>query len=70
MWLSPDYIDSDEAVFLAGERVSPGSYRLVGGRREVVLESEDILPATLDGRVGCYMRVDNTWGSIAQDNGV
>ncbi len=67
MWHSPDFDDDgDEALFLAGERVSPGNYRLVGGTgRQIILEEDDVLPATLDGRVACYMRVDNTWEQIA-----
>jgi hypothetical protein len=68
MWQSPDIDEADEAIFLAGERVSPGSYRLVGGtRRQIELEEDDVLPATCDGRVACYMRVDNTWGQISRD---
>ncbi len=66
MWKSPEIDAEDEGLFLAGERVSPGSYRLVGSSgRQVVLDKDDVLPATLDGRVACYMKVDNTWEQIA-----
>lgn len=66
MWHDADFDESDEAIFLAGERVSPGNYRLVGGSgRQLVLEEADVLPATFDGRVACYLRVENTWGQIA-----
>ena len=41
-------------IYLAGERVLPGIYRQIGVGREVVLEHEDRLPASLDGRVACY----------------
>lgn len=41
-------------LYLAGERVPPGIYREIGNQREVILECEDYLPASLDGRVACY----------------
>ena len=53
-----------EDLFLAGEKVSAGVYRQIGGDREVRLEREDVLPASLDGRVACYMRVHSTWGQM------
>ncbi len=53
--------DNTEEVYLAGEKVLPGLYRQVGSMREVRLETEDCLPASLDGRVACYMRVNHTW---------
>lgn len=53
--------DHAEEVYLAGEKVLPGIYRQVGSIREVQLETEDVLPASLDGRVACYMRVNHTW---------
>ncbi len=57
------YDATNEDLFLAGEKVCPGIYRQIGGEREVRLEREDILPASLDGRVACYMRV-NPWGQM------
>lgn len=58
---------SDEEFYLAGQKVLPGLYRQIGGGgREVRLEKEDFLPASLDGRVACYMRVNNTWGQMAE----
>lgn len=59
-----DYDSYGEELFLAGEKVLPGLYRQIGSRREVRLDKEDYLPASLDGRVACYMRVRNTWGQI------
>lgn len=50
--------DLGEELYLAGERVLPGIYRQVGGAREVSLEREDYLPASLDGRVACYTRLN------------
>lgn len=57
--------ESSEEVFVAGERVRPGIYRQIGSRREVQLETEDTLPASLDGRVACYERVRGTWAQMA-----
>lgn len=55
----PEYTGAAEGfIFLAGERVLPGIYREVETRRELELVSEDYLPATLDGRVACYMRIN------------
>ncbi len=45
-------------IYLAGEHVPAGRYRQIGLAREVVLESEDVLPASLDGRVACYERIE------------
>jgi len=56
----------DGEVYLAGERVPPGVYRQIGTRREICLECEDMLPASLDGRVACYERVLHTWEQIQQ----
>ncbi|HZT41011.1 MAG TPA: hypothetical protein VFA07_02420 [Chthonomonadaceae bacterium] len=54
-----------EELFLAGEKVQPGLYRQLGSGREVRLEEEDVLPASFDGRVACYMRVQNTWSQLS-----
>jgi hypothetical protein len=62
--------DATEEFYLAGERVAPGIYRQVGGHREVQIDQEDVLPASLDGRVACYLRVHDTWRQIASDRGV
>lgn len=57
--------ESANDVYLAGERVLAGTYRQVGGSREIEMNGEDALPASLDGRVACYMRVHSTWAQIA-----
>jgi hypothetical protein len=49
-------------IYLAGERVPAGIYREVETEREVRLDQEDYLPASLDGRVASYVRVSYTWG--------
>jgi len=65
MWQEVERDMSADELYLAGEKVLPGVYRQVGGGREIHLEQEDFLPASLDGRVACYQRVQNTWGQIA-----
>lgn len=54
----------DEKLYLAGERVSEGLYQQIGSGREVRFEHEDVLPASLDGRVACYRRVCNRWSQL------
>lgn len=60
MWQRSEH-EGVEELYLAGEKVLPGVYRQIGGSREVRFEKEDILPASLDGRVACYMRVRHLW---------
>ncbi len=49
---------SIEALYLAGQLVRPGVYREVESRREIELNAEDFLPASLDGRVAAYVLID------------
>ena len=56
MYLSDDM--GNRPLFLAGERVAPGLYCQIDGAREVRLQREDTLPASLDGRVACYVRLE------------
>jgi hypothetical protein len=65
-WTKPENDQYAEDLHLAGERVQPGSYHQVGTARVVVLEQEDVLPASLDGRVACYTRLGNTWGEARE----
>ena len=53
-------------LFLAGERVPAGTYRLLGTNLTICLEEEDYLPASLDGRVACYERLCSTWQQLRQ----
>ncbi len=67
MWKQPENDQFVGELFLAGERVPSGVYKQVGGGgREVELGQEDFLPASLDGRVACYMRVNRLWGQLSQ----
>ena len=54
----------EEELYLAGERVPKGLYRQIGSGREVCLDHEDVLPASFDGHVACYLRVRHTWSQI------
>jgi hypothetical protein len=62
MWTKPENEQYGDELYLAGERVKPGVYQQVGTKRTVILECEDLLPASLDGRIACYACVRNTWG--------
>lgn len=62
MWKQPENDQYVDELFLAGEHVPSGVYRQIGNGREIKLEQDDVLPASLDGRVACYMRVHSQWG--------
>ncbi len=61
----PEYDLPAMELLLAGQRVLPGLYREVETGRLVLMEKEDRLPASLDGRVACYIRSTNTWEQIS-----
>jgi len=60
------YQVNDGEIYLAGQRVPAGRYRQIESTREVCLMEEDILPASLDGRVACYELRAATWGDCQQ----
>ncbi len=66
MWKQPENDQFVDELFLAGERVPSGVYKQIGGAREITLDHEDFLPASLDGRVACYMKVHSTWSQLSQ----
>ena len=49
-------VNSEHTLYLAGERVVAGFYRRMDARVTVQLDQDDFLPASLDGRVACYVR--------------
>ncbi|MEO7714912.1 MAG: hypothetical protein ABIY70_01810 [Capsulimonas sp.] len=61
-------IHDDPTMFLAGHLAPRGVYLLVGTQREVRLDQEDILPATLDGQVAVYERLTQTWANLRDQN--
>ena len=54
--------ESEDGVYLAGHVAPSGRYRRADppDGRIVELERPDVLPASLDGRVAVYLRVDPT----------
>lgn len=56
----------DESLFLAGRMAPAGTYRLVETGREVRLDQDGVLPATLDGHIAVYELRPPTWAE-AQD---
>jgi hypothetical protein len=64
--MASSILEGDSEVFLAGQRAPSGLYRHIESGREVRLEKEDTLPASLDGRVACYQRIRHLWGQRAQ----
>jgi hypothetical protein len=55
--------DSTE-VYIAGQRVAPGTYRELGTLRSIFLDKEDTLPASLNGRVAAYIRQPMTFAEM------
>lgn len=53
-----------ERLYFAGERVPPGLYKQVESSHQVSLETEEFLPADMDGHVTVYVRVQHTWAQI------
>ena len=58
----------EKDIYLAGEQVEPGVYYQLEGGRRVLIEAEDILPASFDGRVACYRRASQFSLSISTKN--
>lgn len=50
--------------FLPGQRVAKGTYMDTESGRRVEITEDDYLPATLNGRVACYVRVARLWGEL------
>ena len=49
------YVEPEQTIFLAGERVVAGHYRRLDAEWIIHLETGDFLPASLDGHVACYV---------------
>ena len=61
MWTRPESDQFVDELYLAGERAPRGVYKQLGSERKIVLEHDDSLPASMDGRVACYVRMEHTW---------
>ncbi len=62
-----DISEEETPLFLAGHAAPAGTYCQVETGREVRLEREGILPATLDGRIAVYQRHQATWAERHDD---
>ena len=51
-------------LFVAGSRVPAGRYVNVETGRVIEVVQEDVLPASLDGRVAAYVKRPPTWADI------
>lgn len=47
----------DQALFIAGQYAPAGQYRRIDSEAVIRLDREDILPASLDGKVASYILV-------------
>lgn len=58
MWSKPDY--HGQEILLANQKVEAGEYKRIDGNysHRIKLDKPDRLPASCDGRVACYIRVD------------
>lgn len=62
-------IEHDEylqPIYLAGQRVPPGAYCQLHTGQCIRLETEDLLPASLDGQIACYVRAAETWRQMME----
>jgi hypothetical protein len=51
-------------LYIAGQRAPAGTYHELGSMRSITLDREDILPASLNGRVAEYVRQPLTFAEI------
>jgi len=57
-------LGSSSPVYVAGNRVPPGSYVNIETGRVIVVTHDDTLPASFDGRVATYVQRPQTWAEI------
>ncbi|MCL5256576.1 MAG: hypothetical protein M1319_02130 [Chloroflexi bacterium] len=64
--MAPLYNEDGEMLFVAGDEAPAGHYVRVdvAQSREVLLKARDFLPASHDGHVAVYRRVDKNWLAI------
>ena len=65
MWQQPDNDQFVDELLLAGQKAAPGLYRELGTGRLDEMAYEEPIPATLDGRIACYVKISNLWGQTA-----
>jgi len=59
----PQLNEDGEEVFRAGQFAPAGTYLDTDNGRQVTLENNGLLPASLDGRRAYYKRYERTWGT-------
>jgi hypothetical protein len=64
MWTQPENDQFTKELFLTGELVRSGMYKQIGIERSIHLDKDDVLPASQDGRIACYMRIENSWSLL------
>ncbi len=57
MWEQPDNDQYSDRLYLAGEIAPAGIYRQMGTNRQITLDRDNYLPASMDGQVACYSKV-------------
>jgi hypothetical protein len=62
--MRPTVYEIEGEFYMAGERVPPGTYKHVDSPYTLKLDREDTLPARLDGRATCYIRVE-AWNGVS-----
>ncbi len=60
------FSDDGEEVFLVGEWVPAGTYRLIDSSKTLILEKAGPLPPSFDGRRAEYCRVERPWALFVQ----
>ncbi len=58
--------NSDDTIYCAGEKAPAGRYVEIETRREILMDIEDFLPASLDGRVAVYRPKPLSWAELRQ----
>lgn len=56
--------ESSAELYLAGELVASGTYRNIDSGRVLRLPEGGHLPASLDGKVACFRRIQETQGGV------
>ena len=65
-----NWIITDGELYLAGQKVPAGRYSQIGAHRVVILDRDDLLPGSLDGRVACYEQVFPTKQEITSSEAI
>lgn len=61
-----DFLFSSGNYYRAGQSPEPGLYRQIDGPRTVEIRNGEPLPASFDGHVAVYRRIESLWGQIEE----